>query len=202
VIVGAGASGLSAGNIFSKNKVDYLILEAGESFGGRLKENREFADFPIDLGAEWIHQGPSILEEIALDKNLDISENIIFYNPKEILGYEDGELVDYSDSLAEDLEEYKFKDTTWFEFFKEYVYPKSKDKIKYNSFVHEVNYSGETVEIKYFDKEKNKEASIFSKNVLLTVPVSVLSSGKIKFKPTLDNNKKKAIKNTKMGFCL
>ena len=58
IIVGAGPSGLAAAKILERNQIDYLILEATDRFGGRLKKDTTLADFPIDLGAEWIHSDP------------------------------------------------------------------------------------------------------------------------------------------------
>ena len=38
IIVGAGPSGLAAAKILERNQIDYLILEATDRFGGRLKK--------------------------------------------------------------------------------------------------------------------------------------------------------------------
>ena len=38
IIVGAGPSGLAAAKILERNNIDYLILEATDRFGGRLKK--------------------------------------------------------------------------------------------------------------------------------------------------------------------
>ena len=64
IIIGAGASGLAAAKILQRNNIDYLILEASNRYGGRLKENKTLADFPIDLGAEWIHHLPAVLNSL------------------------------------------------------------------------------------------------------------------------------------------
>ena len=57
LIVGAGASGLAT-KVLEQNHIDYNIIEATDRYGGRLKKNEAFADFPIDMGAEWIHNLP------------------------------------------------------------------------------------------------------------------------------------------------
>ena len=64
IIIGAGAAGLAAAKILQRNNIDYLILEASNRYGGRLKENKTLADFPIDLGAEWIHHLPTVLNRL------------------------------------------------------------------------------------------------------------------------------------------
>ena len=56
LIVGAGAAGLSAGFLLEREAVDFEILEASSTHGGRVRKVEGFADFPIDLGAEWIHK--------------------------------------------------------------------------------------------------------------------------------------------------
>jgi len=63
-IVGAGAAGLAAGYLLQRYRVDFEIIEAAPVYGGRLKRAEGFADFPIDLGAEWIHTHPVVLAEI------------------------------------------------------------------------------------------------------------------------------------------
>ena len=54
IIVGAGAAGLIAGHILQQNNIDFQIIEASSIYGGRVKKAADFADFPIDLGGEWI----------------------------------------------------------------------------------------------------------------------------------------------------
>ena len=55
LIVGAGAAGLYAGYILKSKGVDFEILEASSGYGGRLGKLTNFAKFPIDLGAQWLH---------------------------------------------------------------------------------------------------------------------------------------------------
>ena len=46
IIVGAGASGLAAAKVLEKNNINYIILEATDRYGGRLKQDTSLADFP------------------------------------------------------------------------------------------------------------------------------------------------------------
>ncbi|MEM6805402.1 MAG: FAD-dependent oxidoreductase, partial [Bacteroidota bacterium] len=55
IIIGAGAAGLSAAYLLAQKGIEYEILEASTQYGGRMKRNIDFADFPIPLGAEWLH---------------------------------------------------------------------------------------------------------------------------------------------------
>lgn len=55
IIVGAGIAGLSAGYHLKQAGQEAIILEARDRIGGRVWTNREFADIPIEFGAELIH---------------------------------------------------------------------------------------------------------------------------------------------------
>ena len=70
IIIGAGAGGLSAGYLLNQLGVDFEILEASSEFGGRMKINTDFADFPIPLGAEWIETKIEIFSEILNNLSL------------------------------------------------------------------------------------------------------------------------------------
>lgn len=65
IIIGAGAAGLYAGKTLKENNVDFLILEADSRIGGRIKKNETFADFTIDLGAQWLHGEKTFLKKLA-----------------------------------------------------------------------------------------------------------------------------------------
>jgi lysine-specific histone demethylase 1B len=63
IIIGAGAAGLQAGKTLSKKGIDFLILEASSTYGGRLGQLDGFADFPLDTGAQWLHGKKSLLKK-------------------------------------------------------------------------------------------------------------------------------------------
>ncbi len=56
VIIGAGAGGLSVGYLLQQQGIDFEILEASSIYGGRMRINTGFADFPIPLGAELVKE--------------------------------------------------------------------------------------------------------------------------------------------------
>jgi len=78
IIIGAGISGLSAASTLLEGGVDdFVILEARERIGGRIKHEGRF-QCGIDLGASWIHgvQGNPLLSVAEkLDLRLDITHN-------------------------------------------------------------------------------------------------------------------------------
>ncbi|MCC6615165.1 MAG: FAD-dependent oxidoreductase [Anaerolineae bacterium] len=55
IIIGAGASGLAAARLLQDAGHSICVLEARDRIGGRIWTTCDFANFPIELGAEFIH---------------------------------------------------------------------------------------------------------------------------------------------------
>jgi monoamine oxidase len=55
LIIGAGMAGLAAAETLRQAGQPALVLEARERVGGRVLTAHDLADFPVELGAEWIH---------------------------------------------------------------------------------------------------------------------------------------------------
>jgi len=75
IIIGAGVAGLYAGYLLKSKGVDFTILEATNVAGGRVAKKTDFADFDIDLGAQWLHGLNSILGDLAVKTKTVISED-------------------------------------------------------------------------------------------------------------------------------
>lgn len=204
IIIGAGAAGLAAANLLELNDVKYTILEATSRYGGRLEQNTNFADFPIDLGAEWIHQDKKILNRL-IGKNTDapISRNLIRYDPSDVYWW-DGEIYEQDSGLSLKIEqwsypEYKFKDSTWFNFVEEYFAKNVQHKIIYNSPVTSINYSDDKVVIVTEGGQRYTADKVIS-----TVSIGVLKANSIAFIPELSNEKRAAINSVEFlpGFKL
>ena len=124
IFVGAGASGLAAAKKLEAEGISYQILEATDKLGGRIHKNENFADFPIDLGAEWIHEDKSILNYLIDQPGNEPNVETILYQPMNvqlavgniISQIPNEEMVDY---YANYITEYKFKNTTWYDFIHE-----------------------------------------------------------------------------------
>ena len=84
IIVGAGASGLAAAKKLEEEGISYQILEATDKLGGRIQKNENFADFPIDLGAEWIHEDKSILNYLIDQPGNEPNVETILYQPMNV----------------------------------------------------------------------------------------------------------------------
>jgi monoamine oxidase len=193
IIVGAGAAGMSAGYLLKKYGVDFKILEAAPVYGGRLKKAENFTDFPLDLGAEWIHVNPKVLKEIT-NKSFDSKQfEIIDYNPQTIKTWKHGKLR--SRNYIKNLySEWKFKRSTWFDFFEQNIVTEISDNIILNKPVTEINYETDTVIVKTADNEYYE-----ANKILVTVPIKMLQNEQIAFKPIMPKEKKEAINNIFMG---
>ena len=98
IIVGAGASGLAAAKKLEEEGISYQILEATDKLGGRIQKNENFADFPIDLGAEWIHEDKSILNYLIDQPGNEPNVETISYQPMNVQQVVDDLIVTNSKS--------------------------------------------------------------------------------------------------------
>jgi lysine-specific histone demethylase 1B len=73
LIIGAGAAGLYAGYILKSKGIDFQILEAAPNYGGRLGKLTGFANFPIDIGAQWMHGKNSVVGDLAKKSDTPIT---------------------------------------------------------------------------------------------------------------------------------
>lgn len=193
IIVGAGAAGLAAGYLLKRYGVDFEIIEAAPVYGGRLKKSSNFTDFPLDVGAEWIHTDPKILSAILDNPNTDADIDIIVYNPQTIKSWKNGRLKSHN-YINNFYSEWKFKSTTWFDFFEQFIVPEIADKIVLNKPVAEINYHSDKVLLTTGSNE-----TFEADKVLITTSVKTLQNGQIAFSPALPTEKTAAIKSIFMG---
>lgn len=67
IIIGAGAAGLYAAYLLQQQGADVIILEAADVYGGRIKALNGFADYPVELGAEFIQGKKSLPYTLTKD---------------------------------------------------------------------------------------------------------------------------------------
>lgn len=192
LVIGAGAAGLTAGHILQQKNIDFEILEATSIHGGRVKKAADFVDFPIDLGGEWIHTDPAILNTLLNNTQAEANIDIITYHPQAISVWKNGKLKKRN-FASNFYKEYKFKSSTWFDFFDEWIVPGIQDRIQYNRPVNDINYEGEKVRVKTSTGEVYE-----ADKVLITVPITILQNGFIHFSPSLPNEKVTAIEQESM----
>ncbi len=184
LIIGAGAGGLSAGYFLHQRGIDFEILEASSNYGGRMKRTVDFADFPIPLGAEWLHTNPSVFDEIVNDGGIQADIQTIGYTNTDTLGiWDNGELtvMELTDS------DRKFVNSTWFDFFESYIVDSVRSKIRLNEVVSSIDYSDSQIVI------TTQTGQLTTDRVIISVPLKILQDGNINFIPVLPSDKRNAI---------
>lgn len=192
IVVGAGVAGITAGYLLQRAGAEVTILEAAPHWGGRIKRLEGFADFPIDLGAEWIHADHSILKEIVDDRTAKVDEETITYRPKTYDTW-DGESRGSANWLRLAYAERKFKRTTWYGFFERHMLPSVSGSLRLNEPVSRIEHSGTGVTV------RTAKARYSADQVIVTTPLSVLQKGGISFAPSLPRRIKAALDDTVFG---
>ncbi|MEO1625659.1 MAG: NAD(P)/FAD-dependent oxidoreductase [Bacteroidota bacterium] len=187
LIVGAGAAGITAGYLLARQGIDFQIVEAAAGFGGRVKRLDGFADFPIDLGGEWIHTDPSILSELISDSSVQAKVDLVNYRPQTVSVWKNNQLKKRN-FVSNFYREYKFKRTTWYGFFEKFMIPRIEDKILYNRPIASIDYSADKV--RATDVHGN---AYEADRMLVTVPISILQQNLISFEPALPQRKMDAL---------
>ncbi len=173
IVIGAGVGGLSAGYFLNQKGIDFEILEASAVYGGRIRINKDFADFPIPLGAEWIETDLGIFDKIVNDSSVQVDVQTF-----------------------EDAPDRKFLNSSWFDFFTEYVVPSISNKITYNTTVESIDYTGDKIIVNTQNGPRTAD------KVIVSVPLQILKDGDIAFAPQLPQKKVNAINQIEMweGF--
>lgn len=187
LVLGAGSAGLAAGYLLARYGADYEILEASERVGGRVHRLTGFMDFPIDLGAEWIHSDPAILSRLIDDPDVDGTIDTIRYTP-ETYRLWNGESLSSANLASAYYGEYKFKNSTWFDFLEQWILPSSADKIRFDAQVVGVDTSGERVKVTLADGAVEE-----ADRVIFALPIKILQSDLITFTPALPAAKTDAL---------
>lgn len=164
IIIGAGAGGLSAGYFLNQQGTEFQILEASSIYGGRMRINKDFADFPIPLGAEWLETNTNIFQEIVNDSSVQVNIQTIADNP-------DRKFINYS----------------WFNFFEDYITPSINNKISYNTIVQSIDYSGNQIKV------VTNNGQFTADKVVVSIPLQILKNGDVNFTPSLPQSKINAI---------
>jgi monoamine oxidase len=179
IIIGAGAAGMMAAYTLQQHGIDFQLIEASAVFGGRVAKLEGFADFPIDLGAEWLHTNPKVFGQMIDDPSVDGSVDLISYQPESVSNWNNGTLHQQNWG-SHFYGEYKFKKSTWFDFFEDYIVPSISSKMILDAPVIDIDYSGSQV------SEQTSDLSIYAGDkVLVTVPTKILQSSSINFNPAL-----------------
>jgi hypothetical protein len=165
-------------------------LISPQDIGGRLQKIENFAkDFPIDIGGEWIHVHPSILDVLAYD-NATEQLNIIQY----LSEYEEWDGLQW-ETVAFNSTDYKFVGYTWFDFFNDYLAPFVEDNLYLNCQVTAIDWSSSS--------SKNSVQCAdgrqwLADHVIVTASIKILQDGDIQFTPPLPTDTRDAIEAIQM----
>jgi monoamine oxidase len=215
VIVGAGVSGLLAGHLLKEKGIEVEILEASSRWGGRIKDAAApFDDFPVALGAEWVHSEQVFSaaemygclacmfeDEVLHTANCPIFEDITAAKcaehatfpdcPSDIKAVVGGKVVE-ADDMAKWVYsvpgDHKFKASSWVTVFEQRVLPSVKDSIVLNSEVTAIDYEGGKVTVKTKSGTAHE-----GDRAIVCVPLSMLKQNRIAFTPALPAAKAAAI---------
>ena len=192
LIVGAGAAGMASGYLLAQRGVDFEILEASSIYGGRMKRTTSFADFPIPLGAEWLHVSEHELTNIVNKTPAKITTQLQGYAGKEKIGYFENDVLSYSSlstAFGSRFPDKKFINSTWFDFFEEYLTPSIQSNMRLNTQIVSIDYQGNNVVV------TDSNGVIYEADkVIVTVPLKILQNEVVNFKPALSHSKLNAIK--------
>lgn len=187
LIIGAGAAGLTAGHLLNQQGIDFTILEASSTYGGRMKRTLDFADFPIPLGAEWLHIERGIFDEIVNNSATTVNVETTPYDQNTDVGLYEGEEVSMAD-LGFTIDQ-KFISSSWFDFYEDYIVPSIENNIMFNEVVQSIDYTTEEVIVNTANNEFR------AGKIIITTPVKLLQNGAISFTPQLHSDKIDAINN-------
>ncbi len=122
VVVGAGIAGLTAAYYLQQQGVEVELVEADSSAGGRIRTLRGFADFPLDLGAEWLHGEQSALcqwlDQMGAQFYEDDSEELIWFKGRLMSWKEDRRLRQWGYAV-EELEDMNLDDISLWQWAQE-----------------------------------------------------------------------------------
>ncbi len=71
IIIGAGLAGLALAYFLRQSGHDFLLLEARERFGGRIRTSRPETGAPLELGATWFGNKHTALLELLTELGLE-----------------------------------------------------------------------------------------------------------------------------------
>jgi monoamine oxidase len=119
IVVGAGAAGLAAARELSAAQLKVIVLEARDRIGGRI--NTHFDNWPIELGAEFVHGRPPETFAITKRANLKLQSipNRHWHLHNGVLT-KSGEFWSKVEDVIEDMSHYRGPDQNFAAFLDHY----------------------------------------------------------------------------------
>ncbi|MEM9726597.1 MAG: NAD(P)/FAD-dependent oxidoreductase [Pseudomonadota bacterium] len=196
-IVGAGAAGLTAGFLLHEAGANFQIFEADARHGGRVLRHDGLADFPLDLGGEWIHTNRRVLNRLS--GRADAAALAREYRPLTSDVWDGARLRRRNFYARAWRGEYRFIDSTWFDFFDRMMARPIRDRISLHAAVAGIDTRQDPCVVTLADGRE-----ISARHVIFTAPLNVLKDGDITFTPALPQEKRQALTGATMpdGFKL
>lgn len=185
VIIGAGVAGISAAYLLKQLGIPFRVLEAAGVHGGRIKTSTDFVDFPIPLGAEWLHLDEQTLGKIVNDPSVDVTTRLASYRSNASYGF-------YANSKLQiealgNYPDLKFVDGTWLTFFEQYLLPSIEAHIQFNTKVIEIDHSDQGVRV------KDQNDQVYAADAaIVTVPPQIIRDKDIRFVPPMPSRQRRA----------
>ncbi len=192
LVIGAGPAGMTAAHLLRRRGVEVEVLEAGSTHGGRIRHDLAFADFPIPLGAEWLHVDAAVLDDIVGASGIDASGgggpgaeatvDLVDYQNDDRAAYVDGASVEFGPLVPDVFDgDKKFRRSSWLDFFDRHVMDGISDVIRYDSRVVAIDHGGDRVTVTDADGGTHE-----ADRVIVTVPLAILARRDIAFDPPLE----------------
>ncbi|MEM8903027.1 MAG: FAD-dependent oxidoreductase, partial [Actinomycetota bacterium] len=188
-VVGAGVAGLGAAHLLAGAGSEVTVFEASSGYGGRVRRDDRFVDFPISLGGEWLEAPASELPAILGDPEGGIDVELVPYDPGVPTAYFDGELT--MSELGE-FDSLNFVTASWFDVFDRYVVPGVIDAIRFDTEIVEIDHGADGRDAPVLLTTANGDLHE-ADHVIVTVPLRVLRERRLRFVPDLPDRKRRAI---------
>ncbi|MCY3867539.1 MAG: NAD(P)/FAD-dependent oxidoreductase [Chloroflexi bacterium] len=104
IVIGAGIAGLSAAYHLKGAGIEATVLEARDRIGGRVWTNRDFADIPVEFGAELIHGRSPAVNTWAWVEKLGLRTWHWNKRDDSMIRTEDGDWLTMGEARAQDPE--------------------------------------------------------------------------------------------------
>ena len=88
LIIGAGLTGLLIANRLQKKAIPFVVLEANDQIGGRIRTHHSMDAAPVEMGATWLGKKHTALNNLLKEFSIEISEQVLgdkaIYEPMSI----------------------------------------------------------------------------------------------------------------------